>query len=222
VNIVVVFQHFYIREFHPKTVIFVCNFWDTKIVQSSCSHFCPNYCSFLDGINALWHKNPHWPHPIQGCQMVYFQTKNPNLGKFWRVLQWQDICTLWTFGIFYSQLLYFMAIWYILWLFGIYFPVLVCCIEKNLETLILSLHTIHVAIDLGRQKRPKRKIDKISTSASIFRIPGNASGFNGLANAVLGPILRNFFGRNLPIKNNLVCNYEQEPILQLRFTTPAV
>jgi hypothetical protein len=20
----------------------------------------------------------------QGCQMVYFQTKNPNLGKFWR------------------------------------------------------------------------------------------------------------------------------------------
>jgi tRNA(Met) C34 N-acetyltransferase TmcA len=22
----------------------------------------------------------------QGCQMVYFQTKNPNLGKFWRIL----------------------------------------------------------------------------------------------------------------------------------------
>jgi hypothetical protein len=25
----------------------------------------------------------------QGCQMVCFQTKNPNLGKFWRVLQWK-------------------------------------------------------------------------------------------------------------------------------------
>jgi hypothetical protein len=25
----------------------------------------------------------------QGCQMVYFQTKNPHLGKFWRVLQWK-------------------------------------------------------------------------------------------------------------------------------------
>jgi hypothetical protein len=25
----------------------------------------------------------------QGCQMVCFQTKNPNLGKFWRVLQWR-------------------------------------------------------------------------------------------------------------------------------------
>jgi hypothetical protein len=23
----------------------------------------------------------------QGCQMVYFQTKNPTLGKFWSVLQ---------------------------------------------------------------------------------------------------------------------------------------
>jgi hypothetical protein len=22
----------------------------------------------------------------QGCQMVYFRTKNPNLGKFWRAL----------------------------------------------------------------------------------------------------------------------------------------
>jgi hypothetical protein len=25
----------------------------------------------------------------QGCQMVCFQTKNPNLGKFWWVLQWK-------------------------------------------------------------------------------------------------------------------------------------
>jgi hypothetical protein len=31
--------------------------------------------------------------------MVYFQTKNPNLGKLWRVLQWK-------------MLAYFMAIWY--------------------------------------------------------------------------------------------------------------
>jgi hypothetical protein len=24
----------------------------------------------------------------QGCQMQYFKNKNPNLGKFWRVLKW--------------------------------------------------------------------------------------------------------------------------------------
>jgi hypothetical protein len=26
--------------------------------------------------------------PYQGCQMVCFQTKNTNLGKFWRALDW--------------------------------------------------------------------------------------------------------------------------------------
>jgi hypothetical protein len=25
----------------------------------------------------------------QGCQMVFFKTKNPNLGKFWRAWEWK-------------------------------------------------------------------------------------------------------------------------------------
>jgi hypothetical protein len=37
--------------------------------------------------------------------MVYFQTKSPNLGKFWRALEWE-------------MLVYFMTIWNILWTFG--------------------------------------------------------------------------------------------------------
>jgi hypothetical protein len=37
----------------------------------------------------------------QGCQMAYFQTKNINLGKIWRVLE-------------LKMLVYFMAIWSIL------------------------------------------------------------------------------------------------------------
>jgi hypothetical protein len=40
--------------------------------------------------------------------MAYFQTKNPNLSKFCRVLQWK-------------MLVYFMAIWSILRQFKIYF-----------------------------------------------------------------------------------------------------
>jgi hypothetical protein len=36
--------------------------------------------------------------PKQGCQMVCFQTENPKLGKFWRVLQWK-------------MLVYFMDTW---------------------------------------------------------------------------------------------------------------
>jgi hypothetical protein len=27
--------------------------------------------------------------PNQGCQMVYFETKNPNLDIFWRALEWK-------------------------------------------------------------------------------------------------------------------------------------
>jgi hypothetical protein len=42
----------------------------------------------------------------QGCQMVYFQTKNPNLGRFGRALE-------------SNMLLFFMTIWNILRQFGI-------------------------------------------------------------------------------------------------------
>jgi hypothetical protein len=39
--------------------------------------------------------------------MVCFQTKNPNLGKIWRVLEWK-------------MFIYFMANWNILLIFGIF------------------------------------------------------------------------------------------------------
>jgi hypothetical protein len=71
-----------------------------------------------------------------GCQMVSFQTKNPNLGKYWRALDWKMLIyfmAIWnilqTFGIFYDQLVHFGFIWYI-------FPVLVSCPKKNLATLL--------------------------------------------------------------------------------------
>jgi hypothetical protein len=76
--------------------------------------------------------------------MVYFQTKNPNLGKFWRALELKVLLfIIWSilqpFGIFYGHLVYFMDIWYILWTFGnvvvikYIFPLLVyiLCQEKS-------------------------------------------------------------------------------------------
>jgi hypothetical protein len=48
----------------------------------------------------------------QSCQMVCFQTKNPNLGKFWLVLQ-------------YKMLVYFMVTWTILRSFVIFYGHLV-------------------------------------------------------------------------------------------------
>jgi hypothetical protein len=46
--------------------------------------------------------------PQQGFQMVCFQTKNHNLRKFWRALDWK---ILWPFVIFYGHLEYLMNIW---------------------------------------------------------------------------------------------------------------
>jgi hypothetical protein len=74
----------------------------------------------------------------QGCQMVCFQTKNSNLGKFWRALcrlENGDTClAIWTilltFGIVYDHLVHFVFIGYII------FPVLVSCTKKNLATLV--------------------------------------------------------------------------------------
>jgi hypothetical protein len=90
---------------------------------------------------------------IQGCQMVCFQTKNTNLGKFGWVLLWKIVVyfmTIWSIlrplEIFYGHLVYFTAIGNILWPFGIFcgnlvyfFPVLVFWTKKNLATLMRSL-----------------------------------------------------------------------------------
>jgi hypothetical protein len=65
----------------------------------------------------------------QGCQMVCFQTKNPNLGKFWRVFEWKMLVyfrdtwsILRSFVIFYGHLVYFPPFWYL--------------VQKNLAALV--------------------------------------------------------------------------------------
>jgi hypothetical protein len=73
----------------------------------------------------------------QGCQMVCFQTKNPNLGKFWWVLLWKILVyfmTIWSLlrplEIFYGHLVYFVVIWFIFPRFGI-------LDQKNLATQVV-------------------------------------------------------------------------------------
>jgi hypothetical protein len=64
--------------------------------------------------------------------MVSFQTKNPNLGKFWMALHWKMLVyfmAIWnilqTFGIFYGHMVHFRVIWYIFPRFGM------LCREKS-------------------------------------------------------------------------------------------
>jgi hypothetical protein len=63
----------------------------------------------------------HWNKEEQGCQRVWFQTENPNLGKYWRDLDFKMFTyfiaiwnILWTFGILCDLLVHFVLIWYIL------------------------------------------------------------------------------------------------------------
>jgi hypothetical protein len=52
--------------------------------------------------------------------MVGFQTKNANLGTFWKALDWKMFTHVmaiwnifWIFAIFYDHWVYFVLIWYI-------------------------------------------------------------------------------------------------------------
>jgi hypothetical protein len=63
--------------------------------------------------------------------MVCFQTKNLNLGKFWRVLGWKMLLyfiIIWNilgpFDIMYGSLVEFVVIWYI-------FHILVCLDQEK-------------------------------------------------------------------------------------------
>jgi hypothetical protein len=82
---------------------------------------------------------------IRVARWFVFQTKNPNLGKFWGALQWKFLAyvkTIWSIlrplEIFYGHLVYIVTIRYSI-------PNLVNCIKKNLATLpeINSLRKMH-------------------------------------------------------------------------------
>jgi hypothetical protein len=58
-----------------------------------------------------------------------FEPKKSRFGLILEGFAMEDV------GILYGHLVYLQLFWYVLWLFGIFFPVLVCCTKKNLATL---------------------------------------------------------------------------------------
>jgi hypothetical protein len=69
-------------------------------------------------------------HCVQGCQMAFYQTKNPTLGKFWRVLQWKMLVYYLAIWSLYGSLVYFVFMWYTFSHFGVLY-------RENLATLIV-------------------------------------------------------------------------------------
>jgi hypothetical protein len=66
--------------------------------------------------NTLAYYNARQCSPQQGCQIVYFQNKNPNSGNFkWKMVSFLDIWSTYFMGILsiYVHLVYFVAILYI-------------------------------------------------------------------------------------------------------------
>jgi phosphatidylglycerophosphate synthase len=61
----------------------------------------------------------HWTVLPDG---IYFQTKKTNFGKFWKAMQWKMLVLKVPFCLLYGQMVNCLAIWYILWSFGIFFP----------------------------------------------------------------------------------------------------
>jgi hypothetical protein len=70
--------------------------------------------------------------------MAYFQAKNPNLGIFESLgIENVGIYFVVILNMCFTTIFYVLwSLWYILWSFGKFFPVLVCCAKKNLATLI--------------------------------------------------------------------------------------
>jgi hypothetical protein len=104
--------------------------------------------SFLSQFGQVFHKNhlvalpPTWLHQHlkrggkQGCQVVYFQTKNPNFDIYLYIFIYiLEGLGVENFDIFYGYLVIFVVVWHILWSFGIFSPVLSCCTKTNLATL---------------------------------------------------------------------------------------
>jgi hypothetical protein len=68
--------------------------------------------------------------------MAYFQTKNPNLGKFWKVLQ-------------SKMLVYFMVVWYMFPRFGMLY-------QDKSGNPGHGLKSAHVELYVGRPAQQKR------------------------------------------------------------------
>jgi hypothetical protein len=84
--------------------------------------------------------------PIRVARWHIFKQKSPiwvNFGGYSNGRCWYIICPL---GLFYVYLVYFVAIRYIFVDIWYIFPVLVCCIDKNLATL-LPIKTKFLSVD---------------------------------------------------------------------------
>jgi hypothetical protein len=86
----------------------MCTYKKWKFNEAACL----GACFAVETMAAA--EDKHWKGSQQGCQMAYFLTKNPDLGKFYEGLAMEGA------GIFYVHFVHFMAIWSIVWPIGLF------------------------------------------------------------------------------------------------------
>jgi hypothetical protein len=122
----------------------------------------------IGDFRSIFHKQGFLCRSVSrdGCQMVYFQAKNTNLGKFWRALHWKILkcfMAIWnilqTFGIFYDHSVHFVFIWCI-------FPVLVSCAKKEIWQ-PCAQHIVRISSSEVRRHRATWNNMKIAVGINI-------------------------------------------------------
>jgi hypothetical protein len=102
----------------------------TCSVSLFCSFFFFFYIVFIPAARIVLRKVARW-YIFKRKIQIWVNFRGSCNRRCWYILR--------PFGLFYGHLPYFVDIWYISWLFGIYFPILVCCSDKNLATLVLRI-----------------------------------------------------------------------------------
>jgi hypothetical protein len=125
--------------------------------------------------------------------MVYFQTKNPNVGKFWRVLQWKMLVyfmailsILQPFGKFYGHFVYFPQFWYIFPRFGMLHqeksgnPVLDSSQKKRKKTVFeirkIFFRQMAIFLSLARFPRTGMRLKLKSAFFIFYHQPARTNG----------------------------------------------
>jgi hypothetical protein len=76
--------------------------------------------------------------PIRVDRWLLFRPKNPNLGMFWRALEWKMLLYILVISNILVPSGIFNLHFVILLSFGILIPALVFCAKKNLATLVTN------------------------------------------------------------------------------------
>jgi hypothetical protein len=81
-----------------RTLCYVCTFGSSQLHFWRCGQL-ENSPSMFHSYRCFWDCSQS---VNRDCQMVYFQTQNPNLGKFWSVCNERCWCILWPLGVYFG------------------------------------------------------------------------------------------------------------------------